>query len=324
VLNGLLAERGQMLALDPFGGARRTIGGILASNASGPSRLRYGSPRDVLLGVRFVQADGTITWGGSRVVKSVTGYDVPKLLVGSLGTLGVIVEATLRLHPIQPSSRSWLFLLNTCEAAASFVAALLDSPLEPDRVTLLNREASRACGHMGRGPALLVSISSVKEAVESQGAALARLGSSHGATSRAVAASMWEALGQALTAPVLLRLSCESKRVVSWLDEVERRTSSLDLRAAVVAQPASATLHCALDGPLPTATTLHDELLAPLRKGLAPEGGSVVVEHAPDSLKSALDVWGPITPEVFAIMSNLKREFDPGGVLNPGRFVGGL
>jgi glycolate oxidase FAD binding subunit len=93
-----------MLALDPIGGASRTIGGILAENASGPLQFRYGTGRDVLLGVRFVLADGTITWGGSKVVKSVTGYDVPKLLVGSLGTLGIIVEATLRLHPI-PAAR---------------------------------------------------------------------------------------------------------------------------------------------------------------------------------------------------------------------------
>ena len=89
----------------PSGGEARTIGGVLACNASGPLRFRYGTGRDLLLGVRFVQADGTITWGGAKVVKSVTGYDVPKLLVGSLGTLGVIVEATLRLHPLPPVER---------------------------------------------------------------------------------------------------------------------------------------------------------------------------------------------------------------------------
>ena len=109
VLGRELGKHGQMLALDPYGGLARTVGGVIASGASGQRRFRYGTGRDLLLGARFVQADGTVTWGGSRVVKSVTGYDVPKLLAGSLGTLGVIVEATLRLHPVQPASGSWLF-----------------------------------------------------------------------------------------------------------------------------------------------------------------------------------------------------------------------
>jgi glycolate oxidase FAD binding subunit len=86
VLGRELGKHGQMLALDPYGGLSRTVGGVLACGASGPRRFRYGTGRDLLLGARFVQADGTVTWGGSKVVKSVTGYDVPKLLAGSLGT----------------------------------------------------------------------------------------------------------------------------------------------------------------------------------------------------------------------------------------------
>ena len=85
-----LAAQRQFFPLDPLDGSSRSVGGVLATNASGPLRHRYGTPRDLLLGVRFVQADGTVTWGGARVVKSVTGYDVPKLMVGSLGTLGVL------------------------------------------------------------------------------------------------------------------------------------------------------------------------------------------------------------------------------------------
>src|SRR5436190_23666374 len=81
------------------------MGGLAATNASGPLRARYGTLRDLLLGVRFVQADGVVTWGGAKVVKSVSGYDVPKLMVGALGTLGVLGELTLRLHPAPPSRR---------------------------------------------------------------------------------------------------------------------------------------------------------------------------------------------------------------------------
>ena len=105
-----LAAHRQSLPLDPPGWSGRTIGGIAATGASGPLRMRYGTMRDLLLGVRFIQADGVLTWGGSRVVKSVTGYDVPKLLVGSLGTLAVLGELTLRLHPrcCDQNSRSGL------------------------------------------------------------------------------------------------------------------------------------------------------------------------------------------------------------------------
>ncbi|MGH7412855.1 MAG: FAD-binding oxidoreductase, partial [Candidatus Rokuibacteriota bacterium] len=152
--------RGQMLALDPPGGGRRSVGGVLATHASGPLRFRYGTGRDLLLGARFVQADGTVTWGGAKVVKSVTGYDVPKLLVGSLGTLGVLVEAALRLHPMSPASRSWRLGFPSREAAGAFLAALLDSALEPDRAALLDAAALRRAGLAADPIALLFSISS--------------------------------------------------------------------------------------------------------------------------------------------------------------------
>ena len=318
-----LAERGQMLALDPIGGSSRSIGGVLASNAAGPLRFRYGTARDLTLGVRFVQADGTITWGGAKVVKSVTGYDVPKLLVGSLGTLGLIVGATLRLHPLPAATGSWLLAWDSREAAESFLAALLGSSLEPERVTLLNGEASRACGRTGGELALLVSIASVEEAVLSQGTALARLAGMHAGQVQKLSPSCWEQLGEALKGPVALRLSCEPKRLIFWLGELERLASGLGLAALVVAQAGNGVLQCALQGEVP-GSALDGNLLRPLRKGLAPEGGSLVVERAPAALKAECDVWGPIHPDLLAIMSRVKRAFDPDDILNPGRFVGGL
>jgi glycolate oxidase FAD binding subunit len=323
-LQTTLAKQGQMLALDPIGGPPRTIGGILASNASGPLRFRYGTGRDMLLGVRFVQADGTITWGGAKVVKSVTGYDVPKLFVGSLGTLGIIGEATLRLHPL-PAARatSWL-ALHSLDAAGGVVSALLDSSLEPERVTLLNAEATRQCQHAAEGPVLLVSFGSVREAVDSQTVALARMADAHHASCSPVAEPIWDALDAALTAPVVLKLSSEPKRLVACVGELEQRATRLGMRASVVAQPGSGALECGLSGPPPRADAFDRELLAPLRDALASEGGSVVVQRAPVELKAGLDPWGPIDAASFAFLDRLKKEFDPTAVLNPGRFVGGL
>jgi glycolate dehydrogenase FAD-binding subunit len=315
--------RGQMLALDPIGGAGRSIGGILASAASGPLRFRYGTGRDLLLGVRFVQADGTITWGGSRVVKSVTGYDVPKLIVGSLGTLGVLVGATLRLHPLPPARESWLYAPPSLESAGAFLAALLDSSLEPDRVMLLNGQAARALGRSAGGPVVLVSVGTVPEAVLGQGEALARLAHAHGAGVEGISEERWDALGEALTGPVALRLSSEPKRLVFWVDELERLTGRLGLRASIVAEAGSGVQEVALRGEIP-GPSLSRDLIQPLRDGLGPEGGSLVVARASSELKAGLDVWGPIDPGSFDLMSRIKTEFDPRGILNPGRFVGGL
>jgi glycolate oxidase FAD binding subunit len=323
VLGRQLAKRGQMLALDPLGGSSRSIGGILATNASGPLRFRYGTARDLTLGVRFVQAEGTVTWGGARVVKSVTGYDVPKLLVGSLGTLGVIVDATLRLHPLPPARGSWLMRWNAPEAVERFLAALMASSLEPDRVTLLNEEASRAFGCSGRVLALFVSIGSVGEAVSSQGDAMSRLARTQGGEVQQLPVSAWERLAGVLTGDVLLRLGSEPRRVVHWLGELEKKVSGLGLRASAVAQAGNGVTHASLHGEV-SGALLNEKLLRPLREALEPEGGSLVVERSPASLKAHFDVWGPISPDSQAIMARLRMQFDPGGTLNPGRFVGGL
>jgi len=322
-LTAELSPRRQRLALDPPRGEWRTIGGVLATNASGPLRFRYGTARDLLLGLRFVQADGTITWGGSRVVKSVTGYDVPKLFVGSLGTLGVIVGATLRLHPTPAATGSWLCSFASADATQSFLAALLSSSLEPDRLAVANGSAARHCGWAGPGPAVLVSVGSVEEAVATQGAALTDLALRDGGRVEPVSISAWADLVAALDAPVVLKLACEIRRVMGWLTRAEALAARGDLSVAGVGQAGNGVLHLAVRG-VTSGKALGQRLLAPLREALVEEGGSVVVERAPDALKGDLDVWGPIAEESLAIMARLKSEFDPRGILNPGRFVGGL
>jgi len=320
VLDGTFAAAGQMLPLDPAGGEQRTVGGVLATGSSGPRRFRYGTGRDLLLGVRFVQADGTVTWGGARVVKSVTGYDVPKLMVGALGTLGVIVSATLRLHPRPAAAGSWLLSFGSPAAAESLVAALLDSAIEPDRIALVDAGARRRAGLGDGGWAALVSIGSVAEAVASQGAALARLGARHNADVGAAPESAWPALGRALEGPVRLRVGCEVRRVVHWMRELGRLGADGAGEPSAVAEAGNGVIHLALGG----ATAGTADAVRRLREALAPEGGSAVVERAPATLKAGLDAWGPAPPGAFALMERLKREVDPLGVLNPGRFVGGL
>jgi glycolate oxidase FAD binding subunit len=323
VLGRELGKHGQMLALDPYGGLSRTVGGVLACGASGPRRFRYGTGRDLLLGARFIQADGTVTWGGSKVVKSVTGYDVPKLLAGSLGTLGVIVEVTLRLHPVPPVSGSWLFAFASRDGAAAFVAAVLASSLEPDRLAWLNAAALARVAMPGAEAGVAVSVGSVAEAVSSQGATFASLGSSHGGTVSTLDGDFWSRLGAALAGPIVVKLSSEIRRLAFWAGELEKALARRGLSSAVVGEAGNGVLRAAAEGSVSPEAWARD-IVAPLREGLAAEGGSLIVDRAPLELKRAADVWGPIPEPSLTVMKRLKAEFDPRGILNRARFVGGL
>jgi glycolate oxidase FAD binding subunit len=144
-LQARLGAEGQMLALDPAAADRATIGGLIAANASGPLRLLYGTARDVVIGTRVVNADGIISKAGGRVVKNVAGYDLNKLYVGSLGTVGVIVELSFKLHPLPANEGMLLAAFSSAAEAAAPIAALMRSPLGPAAVELLDAGGARRC-----------------------------------------------------------------------------------------------------------------------------------------------------------------------------------
>jgi len=321
-LERALGKHRQLLPLDPPGWRARTVGGALATNASGPLRFRYGGARDALLGVRFVQADGSVTWGGAKVVKSVTGYDTPKLMTGALGTLGVIVEITLRLHPAPECERSWLLGFASLEAARGCLAALLDSALQPSRIEILNDSALAATGQPPAAAALAVSIASVDEAVRAQGAELDRLGQAAGGTRR-VADDFWDLYGSffAGAGGVRLGIACLATSVTETVATVEALASRRGLTARIGGCAGVGALTAVLEGECPV-DAWEPAILTPLRERLADEGGSVIVLQCPVALKERIDVWGPIDSAALALMKRIKSEFDPKGVLNPGRFVG--
>jgi len=318
-----LAVRRQFLPLDPLIGTPRTVGGVLAVNDAGPLRFRYGTARDLLLGVRFVQAGGTLTWGGAKVVKSVTGYDVPKLLVGSLGSLAILAELTLRLHPIPEAEGHWLVGFPSVERAGEFLATILDSSLQPSRLELLSGAVLTDLGLPPPRAAVAVTVGSVPEAVRSQGDALADLARRHGAGGHApIAADLWPRLGRVLgtDGDVLLKVSTLPALTAGRLSLIEALATPLGVTTRMVAEAGNGVLRIRLGGRL-SAEEWERGVVRPLRELVAPEGGSVVVEAAPRALKERLDVWGPIEPGALAIMKRLKAEFDPRGILNPGRFV---
>ena len=181
--------------------------------------------RDLLLGVRFIQADGVTTWGGAKVVKSVTGYDVPKLLVGSLGTLGVLGELTLRLHPLPEVEATGLLLLPSPEAAQDTVARIVDSTLQPNRLECSTPARWRRAGLPTAPAALAISIGSVESAVRAQQAAIAEIAAAAGARVETVGPAFWRTYDRTLaeTGSTLLRVATLTSRLTPTLNAIRRR-----------------------------------------------------------------------------------------------------
>jgi glycolate oxidase FAD binding subunit len=324
-LAAVLAPHRQWLTLDPPGVAGRTVGGLAATNASGPLRSRYGTFRDLLLGVRFVQADGVVTWGGSKVVKSVSGYDVPKLMIGALGTLGVLGEMTVRLHPLPEAERSWLIVSDSARAAQAIVERVVDSALQPSRLEIFNEAVLRiVSGESGVG--IAVSIGSVTEAVREQGERLAEIARSSGRRVLALPDRFWDKAGLAMSAPpgsTALHVSALADRIAGTVGAIEEalRVASPGAEVRLGGCAALGTLRVVVSG---AGVAEIAAVISRLRALVDEVGGGVVVARGPAELRRAVDPWGPIEPGAFALMRALRAEFDPGRVLNPGRYVGGL
>ncbi len=168
-LQAALGARGQWFSLDPPDADRATVGGVIAVNASGPRRHLYGTARDLLIGVTVVAADGALVRGGGKVVKNVAGYDLPKLFVGSWGTLGVIVAATLKLRPRPDVERLVAMAFDRLKDAAAASRAVMASDLIPSALELADADASRALGvGNGAGAALVVGFDGLPEQVDWQ------------------------------------------------------------------------------------------------------------------------------------------------------------
>jgi glycolate oxidase FAD binding subunit len=317
-----LAAHRQMLPLDPPGWSGRSVGGIAATAAAGPLRMRYGTMRDLLLGVRFVQADGVLTWGGARVVKSVTGYDVPKLLVGSLGTLAVLGELTLRLHPLPEAEATCLLGVRDVDAAVQLSAAIVDSTLQPTRMELLDAAALTATGLPAATAGLVVSFGSVEPAVRAQQAEVTAAATRAGARVETLGPAFWRTYDRTLAGAgaTRLRVSTVATRIGVTVGEI---------RAALEAANGLVVTGCPPLGLLRVAAGAADprelaEAVERLRAFVAPDGGGVVVEHATAAVRALVDPWGRVDAPALELMRGLKEEFDPRRILNPGRFVGGL
>ena len=175
VIERITREHDQWLPLDPYGSPDGTIGATLATASAGPLASSFGLPRDLLLGLEFVNGRGDVVRGGGRVVKNVAGFDLSRLLTGSWGTLGVITEVTLRLYALPQVDRTFMISLNGNEKViASLVRAIVVSPLSPYALQLLSPTTARALD-LGEGAACLIRFGGNDAVVQAQSSALSQI-----------------------------------------------------------------------------------------------------------------------------------------------------
>ncbi len=324
-LQASLGEHGQWLPLDPPLPPEATVGGLLATNPSGPRRLKDGSLRDLVIGTRVAAPDGKVTRAGGRVVKNVTGYDLNKLHVGALGTLGVVVEATFKVAPRPETERTWLGLFRAAAEAGRAVAAILHRPLMPTGLEMLDGRLAERLG-LALPPghwALLARASGFGPAVQRHLDEFAAAGAAAGAVEGEVLAAeraeaIWSAYAATAadlrwTAGVLTcRLAVPPTAVAALCEGI----AAVGEGPLVWAQAAGALFWSV------PADVADRALVAQLRELAEAAGGKLVVENWSPPLAD-LDVWGaPGGP--LGLMRALKQEYDPRGTLNPGRFVGGI
>ncbi|MEU1731238.1 FAD-binding oxidoreductase [Streptosporangium sp. NPDC020145] len=295
----------QELALDnPLGAG--TVGGTLATGVAGPRRFRYGTARDLLIGVTVVLADGTAATSGGRVVKNVAGYDLGKLLCGSYGTLGVVTEAVFRLHP-SPPERRWITVglgrePDPFTALDGLVADLTASQAEPCAVEV---------DWPGDGDGPLVTALVEGTAAGERATAVRELARGRPAWTGNGAPGWWNTLpgdpGGAL---------CELRLPPAEVGRALRAVTACEPSVRIRGSAASGVLWAA---PPPEALPAF---VPAVRDRLGVLGGHLVVLAAPYGRDEGIDRWGP--SGALPLMRRVKERFDPDRRMSPGRFVGGI
>jgi glycolate oxidase FAD binding subunit len=339
-LAAALAAHGQRLALDCPRAEAATLGGLVAANLSGPRRFRYGTARDMLIGVRTAHPDGTLSRGGGMVVKNVSGYDMMKLYAGSLGTLAVIVEMNFKLTPRPAADGTAVLAFGSLDAALDAAQAILATQLLPCAVVVLDGVVAGGLGLVApgadragaAGAALALRFEGAAVATERQvreARARARAwGAAEGqALAAADAAALWDALlaFQALdtdpTNSALLKLSVLPSDLPIVMAGVAEVCTQVDLRCLQFADAGSGIIYLRVGQPEDGLPAVFAWALWALQNELVRRWGQSVVLSCPTVAKENLPLWGR-EPAGLAVMRELKARFDPGGILNPGRYVG--
>lgn len=314
ILQNALAQHGQRIAVDPLWPEHATVGGVLSTNDSGTLRIRYGGLRDLVIGVTIALPDGTLASSGGKVVKNVAGYDLPKLVTGALGTLGIITRAVFRLHPLPHNIRTFTFAARDWADANRLVLSVQDSKLA--HTGLQVRLTS------GEQPQVDIRFDGTEAGLAAQSEVLRKLALP--ATETESNAEVWHAR-QRLFGPsaqgdrafAIVKCSVLPGSIAATCYQLRDLSKPLNVGWEIVVQGTGlGYIRFEASQPLP----IHQALQA-MRARLEP-GGSVVVLHRSPGIPE-IDAWGD-AGDALPLMLKVKEQLDPKKTLNPGRFVGGI
>ena len=347
-----LAQRGQFLPLAVPFLARTTVGGTIASGVDSPLRQFYGTARDYVLGMEFVTGQGTVAKSGGRVVKNVTGYDLHKLMIGSLGTLGVMTKINFRTFPLPIDNRAFVVRFETALGALDLRTRLAQSPLSPMTTEVLSPGAadlfqSDAAARIeprplapglltGKTWAFTAGFAGTEEVLNRCETELRRMAEQTSALDLSVLGreQIPGAFGrkrefvaialESSAATTILKLSVLPSRIKDILPEIEAAAGSASLRSAAMARGVGLIYAVLLpdsrsDQSRERVARAANQIQAASVHG----GGHATIPWCPSEWKPSLQVWGPERADL-AQMRKLKAVFDPQEILGAGRFVGGV
>jgi glycolate oxidase FAD binding subunit len=323
-LRSILAAQHQRVLVDAPHADRATLGGIYATNTSGPRRFSAGRPRDQIIGVSFVTSDAVVVKGGGRVVKNVAGYDFPKLLTGSMGTLGIITQMTLKVRPIpEASALVWVPCWNP-RTLADTLDQLNTSATRPVALELLNGSGAKAVGQglgLPTGQGIIVigyedNAASVRWQLDKLKTELAR--SDFAVLEGADAEPLWRALTEfqaARVEAVSFVANLRPSSLASFVDGLDPHRWSAQAHAGSGIVRAHAQGDWTLES-MAQAIEKH-------RRIATLDGGSLILSCCLTEWKERLRVWGEPRGD-WSVAERVKAALDPHGAMNPGRFVGGI
>ena len=336
------SHSGSFLPIDPPFSEKATIGGIVAANSSGPRRLLYGLPRDLVLGIRFVTPTGDIVGAGGKTVKNVSGFDISKLMIGSLGSLGIICEITLRLLPLPENMETLVFTFDSLSDASGFATALLATKLLPAAVEVGNGAALenmdlRVDLKVSAGPfVVMVALEAFQEAVVRMRNELVVMAEhfktkGHAHITEDGHRLFWLAVGEIRSTAsrrfpglVALQLNYPLSSWKALFEFADKTLREQGVDRTILSHSGSGVTLINLlldrrsDGKDKASKAVRT-LLAECRKA----GGNLVVQSAPPDWKESLPVWGEPGSDL-PMMKRIREQLDPSGLLNPGRFAVGI
>ena len=308
-LRSHLAEHGQYLPADPPPGDDVTIGGLLATARPGAWRGHAPAARDLVIGMEVAHPDGSLVRSGGRVVKNVSGYDLHRLHTGALGTLGVILEASFKLVPLPPATRSFAVRRGSVRDAARLATELRDAALPARALTVLAPEAATRLG-LPEHAHVLLELAGYESALDAATRRVVELAESSGVGPEEAPPGAWERLRALAGSPdgAVLRLGLPATRIAASIE-------------AARGLGATAWGHVAAGSVMVHAPAIDVTSVRVLRRNVEAEGGFLVVESGPPALRAVVDPLGSATRD---LVGALKRQFDPNGTLSPGRWEVGL